>query len=224
MRRYGFHGTSFSYVTKQTAEHLGKPAHALNAIILHLGNGASVCAVKNGKSFDTSMGLTPLQGLVMGSRSGDIDPAIIPYLARVANMSMAEIDESLNKHSGLLGMTGASDLRDVEAKAASGDIEAVEAIEVYVQRIKHYVGAYLAELGDVDALVFTAGVGENSTHIRAKVLEGLGPLGFEIDSAKNEVRSKDARSIAASSSRTEILVIPTNEELEIALQAAAFVH
>jgi len=224
VRRYGFHGTSFSYVTKRTAEHLGKQAHELNAIILHLGNGASVCAVKNGKSFDTSMGLTPLQGLVMGSRSGDIDPAIIPYLARVANMSMAEIDDTLNKHSGLLGMTGASDLRDVEAKAASGDIEAVEAIEVYVQRIKHYIGAYLAELGGVDALVFTAGVGENSTHIRAKVLERLGSLGFEIDGTKNEQRSKDARSIAAENSRAEILVIPTNEELEIALQAAVFVN
>lgn len=220
VRRYGFHGSSYSYVSKRTAEFLGVEVENLNAIILHLGSGASACAVKKGVSFDTSMGLTPLQGLVMGSRSGDIDPAIIAYLERVAQMSIGEIDQSLNKNAGLKGMTGDSDLRDVESRAASGDRVAIEALEVYAQRIKHYIGAYLAEIGPIDALVFTAGVGENSALMRARVLDGLEHLGLGYDQELNAVPSAAPRQI--SSSLVKVLVIPTNEELEIAQQAKFF--
>lgn len=222
IRRYGFHGTSYAYVSREAANLLDIEAKNFNAIILHLGSGASACAIKNGKSFDTSMGFTPLQGLVMGSRSGDIDPAIVGYLERVAGLNILEIDESLNKHAGLKGMTGSADLRDVESAAEDGDVNAQQAISVYVQRIKHYVGAYLAELGRVDALVFTAGVGENSPVIRAAVAEGLENLGFELDQNLNDSRSRDARIISKPESRIKILVIPTDEELEIALQAATF--
>ena len=222
IRRYGFHGSSYSYVTREAAAMLGMASDNFNSIILHLGSGASACAIKNGRSFDTSMGFTPLQGLVMGSRSGDIDPAIVGYLERVAGMTIAEVDDSLNKHGGLKGMTQASDLRDVESAAENGDRNAQEAIAVYVQRIKHYVGAYLAELGSVDALVFTAGVGENSDVIRAAVLDGLAGLGFELDTALNMQRSRLAREISTSNSKVRILVIPTDEEYEIAVQAATF--
>jgi acetate kinase len=222
IRRYGFHGSSYSYVSREAANLLGVAIENLNAIILHLGSGASACAVKAGKSFDTSMGFTPLQGLVMGSRTGDIDAAIFGYLERVANMSLEEVDESFNKNGGLKGMTGEADLRDVERNAESGDLNAQEAIAVYVQRIKHYVGAYLAELGRVDALVFTAGVGENSDVIRAAVLDGLNVLGFELDAKLNVERSKLSRDISTSSSKVRILVIPTDEEFEIAVQAASF--
>jgi acetate kinase len=221
IRRYGFHGTSYSYVAKKSAVILGIELSKLNVIILHLGNGASVCAVKNGKSFDTSMGLTPLQGLVMGSRSGDIDPAIISYLERVAGMTTHEIDQSLNKNAGLFGMTGDSDLRDVQSRAAIGDRVAIEALSVYAQRVKHYIGAYLAEIGPIDALVFTAGVGENSIEMRAQILDGLEHLGLSYEKDLNAVRSSQARSISRSG--TQILIVPTNEELEIALQAQSFI-
>ncbi len=220
IRRYGFHGSSHSFVSKAAAAHLAIPIENFNGIVLHLGNGASVCAVKNGKSFDTSMGLTPLQGLVMGSRSGDIDPAIISYLVRVAGMSVQDIDESLNKNGGLKGMTGHSDLRDVEALAAQGDQASIDAIAVYVQRIRHYIGAYLAEVGPINTLIFTAGVGENSSAIRAKVTHGLEHLGLVLDELKNAERSTAVREISAGNSNIQILVVPTNEELEIALQAA----
>lgn len=222
IRRYGFHGSSYSYVSREAAAMLGIAIENFNAIILHLGSGASACAIKGGKSFDTSMGFTPLQGLVMGSRSGDIDPAIVGYLERVAGMNIAEVDDSLNKHAGLKGMTGAADLRDVESSAEAGDKNAQEAIAVYVQRIKHYVGAYLAELGRVDALVFTAGVGENSDVIRAAVLDGLDGLGFELDGELNSQRSKLSREISTASSKVRVLVVPTDEEFEIAVQAAQF--
>lgn len=222
IRRYGFHGSSYSYVTREAAAMLGIAVENFNAIILHLGSGASACAVKGGKSFDTSMGFTPLQGLVMGSRSGDIDPAIVGYLERVAGLTIAEVDESLNKRGGLQGMTGVADLRDVESAAEGGDENAQEALAVYVQRIKHYIGAYLAELSSVDALVFTAGVGENSDVIRAAVLDGLSGLGFELDSTLNSERSKKPRNISAERSKVQILVIPTDEEYEIAVQAATF--
>jgi acetate kinase len=159
--------------------------------------------------------------LVMGSRSGDIDPAIIPYLERVADITTAEIDQSLNKNAGLLGMTGDSDLRDVEARAATGDQVAIEALEVYAQRIKHYIGAYLAEIGTIDAIVFTAGVGENSVEMRAQVLDGLGHLGIHMDSELNSIRDQSDRLISASG--TPVLIIPTNEELEIALQSERFI-
>ena len=220
IRRYGFHGTSHRYVSRKAAQHLGIEPSLFNAVVLHLGNGASACAIKGGKSFDTSMGLTPLQGLVMGTRTGDIDAAVVSYLGRVAGMGVDEIDDQLNKHSGLKGMAGVSDLRDIEAKAAAGDRRALEAIEVYVQRIKHYVGAYIAELGGIDALIFTAGVGENSAHIRSLVSSNLEWLGIEIDPDLNTVRSQDIRDVATANSRVRILVVPTNEELEIAVQVA----
>ncbi|MEO0049344.1 MAG: hypothetical protein RL556_676, partial [Actinomycetota bacterium] len=204
------------------AEFLNIDASKFNGIILHLGNGASACAIKNGKSFDTSMGFTPLQGLVMGSRSGDIDPAIMSYLARVANLSIQDLDASLNKNGGFKGMTGDADLRDVERRAQRGERIAIEAIEVYVQRIKHYIGAYIAEIGPIDAVVFTAGVGENSAEIRGSVIAGLEHLGLEINPELNEAKSHDARSIASQNSKVEALVIPTNEELEIALQTEKF--
>lgn len=222
IRRYGFHGSSYSYVSREAAAMLDIASDKFNAVILHLGSGASACAIKGGKSFDTSMGFTPLQGLVMGSRTGDIDPAIVGYLERVAGMTIAEVDDSLNKNGGLKGMTGAADLRDVESNAEAGDKNSQEAIEVYVQRIKHYVGAYLAELGRVDALVFTAGVGENSAEIRAAVLDGLDGLGLELDAELNSDRSKSPRDISAEGSNVRILVIPTDEEFEIAVQAASF--
>lgn len=222
IRRYGFHGSSYSFVTREAARLLDLETENFNAILLHLGSGASACAIKNGKSFDTSMGFTPLQGLVMGSRTGDIDPAIVGYLERVAGLSTSEVDESLNKNGGLKGMTGSADLRDVESAAANSDANAQEALTVYVQRIKHYIGAYLAELGRVDALVFTAGVGENSPVIRAAVLSGLADLGFELDENLNISSSRQARAISSAKSKVKILVIPTDEELEIAIQAANF--
>ncbi len=223
IRRYGFHGSSHSYVARKAAEFLGKPADQFTGVILHLGNGASACAIKNGNSFDTSMGLTPLQGLVMGSRSGDIDPAIIAYLAREASMSIDEIDASLNKNSGLLGMTGDADLRDVIARSDAGDQVATDALDVYAQRVKHYIGAYIAELGAIDAVVFTAGVGENSWQMRERIMRKLEHLGLELSNDANQVSNREARSIARAGSRVQILVIPTNEELEIAIQTASFV-
>ena len=220
VRRFGFHGSSYSYVTRKAAAFLGKAETELNAVILHMGNGASACAVKEGKSFDTSMGLTPLQGLVMGTRSGDVDPAAIFYLNRVAGLSVDDMDDLLNKKSGLLGLAGVSDMRDVEMAAIRGEREAVEALEIYVQRIKHYIGAYAAELGQVDALIFTAGVGENSVHIRSLVCDNLGVLGIEIDPELNALRTPEVRDIAMPHSRIRVLVVPTNEELEIALQSS----
>lgn len=223
IRRYGFHGTSHAFVAGKAADYLGLEKTELNAIILHIGNGASACAVKEGKSFDTSMGMTPLQGLVMGTRSGDIDPAIVAYLERVAGMSIDQVDQSLNKDAGLQGMTSDSDLRDVEARASNSDRVAIEALEVYAQRAKHYIGAYLAEIGPIHALVFTAGVGENSSSMRRRIVSGLEHLGMELDAVANEVNSRTAREISSSRSKVKILVIPTNEELAIALEAANFI-
>ena len=222
IRRYGFHGTSHSFVSKAAAKFLGKPT--FTGIVLHLGNGGSACAVLDGRSINTSMGLTPLQGLVMGTRSGDIDPAIPMYLARVAGMSVDEIDQSLNKNAGLLGMTGDSDLRDVHERALAGDQQAADALDVYALRVKHYIGAYLAQLGEIDAVVFTAGVGENSAAMREKICAGLEHLGIELDVVKNLERASAARDISTSSSRVKVLVVPTNEELEIAQQAVNVVR
>lgn len=223
IRRYGFHGTSHGFVAKKAAAYLGIPAEEFNGIILHIGNGASACAVKDGKSFDTSMGLTPLQGLVMGTRSGDIDPAIVAYLERVAGMDIDQVDQSLNKNAGLKGMTGDGDLRDVEARAQAGEQVAREALSVYAQRVKHYIGAYLAEIGPIHAVVFTAGVGENSIQMREQIMSGLEHLGMILDYEKNEIRAKEPVTISTSSSEVKILVIPTNEELAIAMQAAEFI-
>ena len=218
IRRYGFHGSSHSFVSKAAAQFLG--TETFTGIVLHLGNGGSACAVKDGKSINTSMGLTPLQGLVMGTRSGDIDPAIVMYLSRVAGLSLDEIDQSLNKSAGLAGLTGDSDLRDVERRAQDRDPIAQEALAIYALRVKHYIGAYLAQLGKTQAIVFTAGVGENSVEMREQICSGLEHLGIELDYELNSVRSKQSRDISSRESKIRVLVIPTNEELEIALQTA----
>ena len=218
IRRYGFHGSSHSFVSKAAAQFLG--TETFTGIVLHLGNGGSACAVKDGKSINTSMGLTPLQGLVMGTRSGDIDPAIVMYLSRVAGLSLDEIDQSLNKGAGLAGLTGDSDLRDVERRAQEHDPIAQEALSIYALRVKHYIGAYLAQLGEIQAIAFTAGVGENSVEMREQICSGLEHLGIELDYELNSVRSKQSRDISTRESKIRVLVIPTNEELEIAIQTS----
>jgi acetate kinase len=221
VRRYGFHGTSFKYVSERAAAFLGRPLADTKMIVLHLGNGASACAIDGGESIDTSMGMTPLPGLVMGTRSGDVDPAILSYLHREAGLGFDELDTLLNNQSGLLGLTGEGDMRDVQDAATKGDETAEAALAVYRHRIRHYVGAYLAQLGRLDALVFTAGVGENSVALRAQALAGLEGLGISVDPARNAAVSKTERSISPDGSPVAILVIPTNEELEIARQSAA---
>ena len=223
IRRYGFHGTSHKYVSEAAAEFLGRPLAELKTIVLHLGNGASATAVDGGTSIDTSMGLTPLQGLVMGTRSGDIDPAVLFHLHRKAGLSIEELDTLLNKKSGMLGLTGNGDMRDVEDAAVAGDAVAQAALDVYYHRIRGYVGNYIAQLGGLDVIVFTAGVGENSGIIRAGALAGLEGLGIEIDPAKNDPFSRVARVVSTDASRVTVLVIPTNEELEIARETRAVI-
>lgn len=223
VRRYGFHGTSHKYVSEQAAAMLGKPLGAVRSIILHLGNGASITAVDGGKSVDTSMGLTPLQGLVMGTRSGDIDPAVLVHLNRAAGMSVSELDTLLNKQSGLLGLTGMGDMRDVQDAAINGNEEAELALQVWRHRIRHYIGAYFAQLGGLDALVFTAGIGENNALLRRRALAGLEHLGIEIDNDRNELSSRAARVISPAGARVTVMVIPTNEELEIARQVESLI-
>lgn len=221
IRRYGFHGTSHLYVSRKTAEALGKPVEELNIIVLHLGNGASATAVRGGRSVETSMGLTPLEGLVMGTRSGDIDPAVVFHLQRVAGMSTDQIDVLLNRKSGMLGLCGLTDMRDVHAAVAAGDDAARVALEVYYHRIKGYVGAYYAQLGHVDAIAFTAGIGENDITVRARSLEGLERLGIAVAPERNNVRPKVPTVISPDGAEVTVLVVPTNEELEIARQAVA---
>ena len=221
VRKYGFHGTSHSYVSRKAAEHLGIEMTEFNAVVLHLGNGASVCAVKNGASFDTSMGLTPLAGLVMGSRSGDIDPAVIFYLIREGKLSVDEVDELLNKKSGLLGLSGVSDFRDLDSKAKSNDQAAQLAIEVFVERARQYLGGYLARLGRVDAVIFTGGIGENNAGVRERICADLQEIGISVASARNQEQSREIRKI--SDGKVAVLVVPTNEELEIATQAAKLI-
>ena len=216
IRKYGFHGTSHEFVSKKAAEFLGFKPSEFNAITLHLGNGASVCAVQNGKSIDTSMGLTPLEGLMMGTRCGDIDPAVVPHLIRSLNLNATELDTLMNKKSGFLGICGHNDLRDVENLANKGDKKAQLALEMFVYRLVKYIGAYFAVLPRVDALVFTAGIGENSDTIRLKVCEKLTRLGFEIDEALNKGVRGELKLISKPSSSTKILIVPTDEELEIA--------
>ncbi|GAB4436493.1 MAG: acetate kinase [Anaerolineae bacterium] len=216
IRVYGFHGTSHLYVSKAAARYLGRPLADINLITAHLGNGASITAVRGGRSVDTSMGFSPLPGLMMGTRSGDIDPAVVSYLA-ANGMTVAEVDRMLNKESGLLGLCGHSDLRDIQAQRAAGDPAATLALEMYTYRIKKYIGAYWAALGRVDALVFTAGVGENSALVRSMACEGLQSLGIALDEARNSAGG-GVREIQADAAPVKVLVIPTNEELEIALQ------
>lgn len=216
VRRYGFHGTSHAYVAKETARFLKQPIEDLNLITLHLGNGASVTAVEGGRSIDTSMGLTPLEGLIMGTRCGDIDPAIIFYLGRETGRSTEAIDNLLNKESGLKGLCGVNDMREITRLAREGDKDARLAIDMVCYRIRKYIGAYHAALGRLDALVFTGGVGENAADIREGACRGLQPMGIELDLNRNTDASREARTIHSAQSRIKILVIPTNEELEIA--------
>ena len=216
VRRYGFHGTSHAYVAERAADYLGRPRDNSNLITIHLGNGASMAAVKKGESIDTTMGMTPLAGLVMGTRSGDVDPALPFFLADHLGMSLKEIDTLLNKESGLRGLCGANDMREVIEKNNAGDERAHSALEVYTYRIKKYIGAYYAALGSLDAIVFTAGIGENSPEIRELSCQGLKKLGIEIDAVKNRTADKGEREISTPESAVKILVIPTNEELRIA--------
>ncbi len=216
IRRYGFHGTSHRYVARKAAAMLGKPD--ANLITVHLGNGCSITAVRAGRSIDTSMGMTPLEGLIMGTRSGDIDPAIHMFLSEQSGLSLKAIDQLLNKESGLKGLTGTNDMRDILKMRAEGDRNADLAIAMYGYRIKKYIGAYYAALGRVDAIVFTAGIGENSPEIRAQSVSDLDALGIKLDASRNSAPDRSARAIHADGSSVSILVIPTNEELEIAMQ------
>jgi acetate kinase len=213
IRRYGFHGTSHGYIAEEAAKVLKKPLSKCNLITLHLGGGASAAAIKNGKCVDTSMGLSPLEGLVMGTRSGDLDPAIVFYLERVEKLKPHEIDMLLNKQSGLKGICGTNDLREVEAKIREGCERAKLAFDMFCYRIKKYIGSYYAVLGRVDAIVFTGGIGENSASVRAQVCEGLSHFGITLDTKRN---AANATHIQSSKSEVEVLVIPTNEEFEIA--------
>ncbi|MDT0380785.1 acetate kinase [Streptomyces sp. DSM 42041] len=223
IRRYGFHGTSHAYVSRRTAELLGRDPSEVNVIVLHLGNGASASAVRGGVCVETSMGLTPLEGLVMGTRSGDTDPAVIFHLARVAGMSVDEIDTLLNRRSGLTGLCGDNDMREIRRRIEEGDEAARLAFEVYTHRLKKYVGAYYAVLGRVDAVTFTAGVGENAAEVRAAALEGLEGLGLSVDPGRNGVRGREPRLISPGDARVAVAVVPTDEELEIARQTYALV-
>ncbi|MFB8385762.1 acetate/propionate family kinase [Microbacterium sp. NPDC055910] len=218
IRRYGFHGTSHKFVSEAAAAFVGRPLGDLTQIVFHLGNGASVTAIDGGRSVDTSMGMTPLEGLVMGTRSGDIDPAVLLQLGRRAGMSIDDLDTLLNKRSGLRGLAGVSDMRDVVQRMEKGDAAATLAFEVYLHRLRGYAGAYLAQLGGVDVISFTAGVGENSALVRAGALATLGFAGVEIDPARNEERARGTRRISTDASRVTVLVVPTDEELEIARQ------
>ncbi|MFF2272361.1 acetate/propionate family kinase [Agromyces sp. NPDC058136] len=218
IRRYGFHGTSHRYVSRAAAAFVGRPVQELAQIVLHLGNGASACAVAGGESVDTSMGMTPLEGLVMGTRSGDLDPAILLHLQRRAGFDADALDDLLNRRSGILGLGGHADMRDLVAAAESGDEKATLALEVYAHRLKAYIGAYLAQLGGVDVISFTAGVGENSAPVRAAALAGLERLGIELDPERNAEHSGETRVISSDASAVTVLVVPTNEELEIARQ------
>ena len=221
IRRYGFHGTSHEYVSRRAADFLGRDIADLNMVVLHLGNGASASAIAGGRPIDTSMGLTPLEGLVMGTRSGDLDPGVVMHLHR-AGMDVDSIDDLLNRRSGLKGLAGVNDFRALLELVDGGDEDARLAFEVYVHRIRKYVGAYTFELGGVDAIVFTGGVGENNVDVRRDSLAGLERLGIVVDDDRNTAAAQGERRISADSSQVEVLVIPTNEELAIARAAVNF--
>ncbi|MGW3361016.1 acetate kinase [Streptomyces bungoensis] len=223
IRRYGFHGTSHAYVSRETARLLGRDPADVNVIVLHLGNGASASAVRGGRCVDTSMGLTPLEGLVMGTRSGDLDPAVIFHLERVGGMSMDEIDTLLNKRSGLFGLCGDNDMREIRRRIDEGDEAAALAFDIYIHRLRKYIGAYYAVLGRVDAVAFTAGVGENAAAVREAAITGLEGMGLAVDGGLNAVRSREPRLISPDSARVAVAVVPTDEELEIATQTYALV-
>lgn len=224
VRKYGFHGTSHSYVSKRTAEFLGKDIKDMKIIVCHLGNGASICAVNGGKSVDTSMGLTPLEGLVMGTRSGDIDPAVIEFLAKKENLDIAGVMNILNKESGVYGLSGlSSDFRDLEAAAKEGNDKAARAREVFIYRVVKYIGSYIAAMNGVDAIAFTAGLGENDGNVRKAICDHFGYMGIEIDDAQNAKRGEDTV-ISTDASKVKVVVIPTNEELAIARETLALVQ
>ena len=216
IRRYGFHGTSHQYVSEQAAAFLGVSLVSLNQIVLHLGNGASASAIVGGEPIDTSMGLTPMEGLVMGTRSGDIDPGVVTYLARTAGMSIEDIETMLNKHSGVFGLGGEIDFRVIHKRIESGDAAAQLAYDVYIHRLRKYIGGYMALLGNTDVITFTAGVGENDAAVRRDALANMTALGVELDEHLNASQARDARRISAEKSATAVLVIPTDEELAIA--------
>ena len=221
VRRYGFHGTSHSYVSRRAAELLGLAVEDANVIVLHLGNGASATAVAGGRSVDTSMGLSPLEGLVMGTRPGDLDPSLPAHLSR-AGVSLEEYDRALNKESGVKGLAGTNDFRELQERADGGDRDACLALDIVAHRLRKYIGAYAAVLGRVDAVAFTAGIGEHSPQVRAAALEGLTELfGIELDEAANAAATSGEHRISTASSRVAVLVVPTEEELEIAREAAA---
>ncbi|HEY5858254.1 MAG TPA: acetate kinase [Aldersonia sp.] len=219
IRRYGFHGTSHEYVSGRVAEFLGRDRASFNQIVLHLGNGASASAIRGGQAIDTSMGLTPLEGLVMGTRSGDIDPGIVMHLRRTADMSVDAIDDLLNRRSGLKGLCGENDFRQITTLIEAGDAAARLAYDVYIHRLRRYIGAYLIELGGADVITFTAGVGENSAPVRADALAGLDRFGIAVDPERNAVRSRQPRVISPDGTDVTVLVVPTNEELAIARAA-----
>ena len=222
IRRYGFHGTSHQYVSGRVATVLGRHLGDFNQIVLHLGNGASVSAIRGGEAVETSMGLTPLEGLVMGTRSGDLDPGAILHLLR-GGLDVDELDALLNRRSGLLGLAGVSDFRDLGRLIEQGDADATIALDVYCHRVRKYIGAYIAVLGGVDVITFTAGVGENAADVRALILAGLERLGISVDADRNAVRSSDPRIISPEASPVTVMVVPTNEELAIARAAAELV-
>ncbi|MBL0686331.1 MAG: acetate kinase [Sulfurospirillum sp.] len=216
VRKYGFHGTSHFYVKKEAEKYL--KVENINAITLHLGNGASMAAIKNGKCVDTTMGLTPLEGLIMGTRSGDIDPAILFYLARKNGLDIDNLDNMLNKQSGLKGICGSNDMREIEKMAKKGDKKAQLSLEMFAYRIKKYIGSYSAIVGKLDCIIFTGGIGENSIDTRVRCCADLENLGIELDLVKNNQKIKEILDISLKESKIKVLVIPTNEELEIAIQ------
>jgi acetate kinase len=223
IRRYGFHGTSHQYVSEQAAAFLDVPLARLSQIVLHLGNGASASAIVGGRPVDTSMGLTPMEGLVMGTRSGDIDPGIITYLWRTAGMGVEDIESMLNRRAGVCGLAGEIDFRVLHQRIESGDETAQLAYDVYIHRLRKYIGAYLALLGTADVITFTAGVGENDAAVRRDALSGMAALGIELDEHRNASPARAARRISADNSPTTVLVVPTNEELAIARGCVAVV-
>ena len=224
VRRYGFHGTSHSYVARQAARYLDKPIDELNLITLHLGNGASAAAIRGGKCIDTSMGLTPLEGLVMGTRSGDLDPAILLYLGRAGGMDMDELDTLLNKQSGLKGICGENDMRTIGEAAERGESRAQLALTMFCYRIRKYIGAYMAALGGVNCIVFTGGIGENAANVRKMICQGMERLGITLDEERNSIRQQEILEIQATDSRISLLVIPTDEEYEIASQTLQVIN
>ena len=225
VRRYGFHGTSHSFVSKRAAELLGKPYEETKTIVCHLGNGSSICAVKNGKSIDTSMGLTPLEGLVMGTRSGDIDPAILEFIAKKENLDIDGLMKVLNKESGVYGLSKelSSDFRDLGEAADNGNKYAEIALDVFSYRVAKYIGAYVAAMNGVDCISFTAGIGENDSLVRGKVCEYLGYLGIEIDKELNEATRGKEVTLSLPDSKVKVMIVPTNEELAIARETLALI-